>query len=250
MRRLLLFTLLFISMVSIAAADEYFELKPGFVSSSFVEGVGFYTSPSFKNDPVLRIGPGVTMYLDELLDNGWASIRFLSGTTPMEGYVRTGSLVMNDYGLSYDIVRLVSDDLDIPIPFYEEPSDTADIHGYYFTGTLFNFYGVREDGYARVAIGKMVGYIPSKYLFAYNSCTTSNLPIASISNPSDAGSSLTNVAFPETTSALQPATEYPNATEVTILGITPEKMCHVMIDGRTGFIHRSELQMLVSTPHP
>ncbi len=250
MRRLLLFTLLFLSMVSIAAADEYFELRPGFVSSSSAEGVGFYPSPSFKNDSLLRIGPGVTMYLDELLDNGWAAVRFLAGTNSTEGYVRTGSLIMNDYGLGYDIVRLVSDDLYSPVPFYREPSDTTDIHGYYFTGTLFNLYEVRKDGFARVAMGKTVGYIPSKYLFAYNSCTTSNLPIASIANASDGGSSLANIAFPETTAALQPSIQYPNGTEVAILGATPEGMYHVMIDGRTGYIHQSELQPLAAMPVP
>jgi len=247
-RRFYLFMLVFLIVftLSIAVADEYFELKPGFVTALFDEGVGFYTSPSFKNEPIFRIGPGVSMYLAEVLDNGWASIRFLYNDSPMEGYVRTGTLVMNDYGLGGDVVRLVSDDLSQPICFYQEPYENSEVHGQYFTGTLFNFYGVRTDGFARVALGEKVGYIPSKYLFAYNSCTTSNLPIATVCSSSNDGAYLSEIAFQETTALLHPITQYPNGTEVVILGITPENWCHVMINGRTGYISHSELQLSIS----
>lgn len=186
------------------------------------------------------------MYLKELLDTDWASVRLMAGTSPMDGYVRTESLSMNDYGLSSDTVRLVSDDLNTPIPFYQEPSEKSKVHGQYYTGTLFSLYGERRDGFTRVALGEKVGYISTKYLFPYDSCTKSALPVASIDHPSDEGVSLSNVSFVQLLSDLLPMTPYPNGTKVVVLGITPENWCHVMIDGRTGHIHHSNLQPLLS----
>lgn len=241
MRRSFLLILILLLTLSVASADEYFELRPGLVSSLFEDGVGFYRAPTFDGGAQLRIGPGVSMYLDELLDNGWASVRFLSGTDVQEGYVRTGSLVMNDYGLGGNVVRLVGESVDRPISFFKEPSEKAEIHGQYFTGTLFSLYEVRDDGFARVALGKLVGYIPAKYLFAYNSREDSALPAAIISHPSQSGSCLTDVAFSALTSPMLPITQYPNGTKVAILGITPDNRCHVMIDGRTGYLPYSEL---------
>lgn len=247
MRRFLLIALCVLLSTSSAAADEYFELRPGFVSSLAREGIGFYSSPSLNNnEPLLRIGTGACMYLDELLDNGWASVRFVAEDSPVKGYIRTDSLVMNDYGLGYETVRIVSDDPNMPIDFYQEPSKNAKVHGQYYTGTLFSLYGIRSDGYARVALGEKVGYISTKYLCPYDSCTTSALPVASIHHPSAGGTVLSDVSFAKHSLALLPISSYPNGTEVTVLGVTPENWCHVMIDGRTGFIHHSELQPLIS----
>ena len=247
MRRFFLLIICFLFSMSSAVADEYFDLRPGFVSSLAPEGIGLYASPSLKNnEPLCRIGPGVSMYLNELLDTGWASVRFTPGTSPMDGYVRTGSLIMNDYGLGSDTVRLVSDDLNTPIPFYQEPSEKSKVHGQYYTGTLVSLYGDRSDEFARVALGEKVGYISTKYLFPYDSCTTSALPAASIHHPSAEGAPLSDVSFAQLSSDLLPITPYPNGTEVAVLGVTPENWCHVMIDGRTGYIHNSKLQPLIS----
>lgn len=230
-----------------AVADEYSDLRPGFVSSLAPEGIGLYTSPSLKNtEPLCRIGPGVSMYLKELLDTDWASVRFMTGTSLMDVYVRTGSLVMNDYGLGPDAVRLVSDDLNTPIPFYQEPSEKSKVHGQYYTGTLFSLYGDQKDGFARVALGEKTGYISAEYLFPYDSCATSALPVVGIYHPSDEGVSLSDVGFAQLSSALLPITPYPDGARAVVLGVTPENWLHVMIDGRTGYIHHSKLQPLIS----
>ena len=246
MRRLFLLTISLLMMFSFAVADEYFELKPGFVTTLSYEGVGFYSSPSIDANTGLRIGSGVCMLLTEILDNGWGAIRFLRDGSPVEGYIRTASLVMNDYGLGYDAVRLVSAEPDQAINLYEQPNESSKVYGQYFTGTLVTLYEKRNDGFARVAIGEVVGYVLSQYLFPYEISYTSADLEAMVFAPDSDGVSLSGINQESAPFTLDPICYYPNGTKVVVLGITPENWCHVIIDGRTGYIFNEKLQPLVN----
>lgn len=246
MRRLILSALLLFCFVSSASADAYFDLTPGPVTSLSQIGVGFYAEPVFSGEPIFRVGPGVDMLLRECSDTGWALVCLPLNDSLHEGYVRSASLVMNDYGLGWDVVRIVAPEHSKTVPFYRVPSEDAEVHGYYFTGVLMNLYEVQSDGFCRVAMGETVGYIPSGCLFAWDSCEDSELPAAVIASTSGEGAMLENAAG----SGATVPTAYPDGTEVAVLGIHPDGRCHVIIDGHTGFLQQHELQPVLTAAFP
>lgn len=238
MRRLILLALILLFSVSSATADTYFDLTPGPVTTLSQIGVGFYAEPAFSGEAIFRVGPGVDMLLRDYNDTGWASVCLPLNGSLYEGYVRSATLVMNDYGLGWNVVRIVAPEDSETVPFYRESSEDAEIHGLYFTGVLMNLYEVQSDGFCRVAMGETVGYIPTGSLFAWDSCEASELPVAIITSVSGEGAMLENTAG----SGTPVPTPYPDGTQVTVLGINPDGRCHVMIDGHTGFLQQHELR--------
>lgn len=105
--------------------------------------------------------------------------------------------------------------------------------GKYYNGCIVAVLENRTDGWSKVRIGNVDGYMKNKYL-AFNDQTkpiVSMMPLVTISNQNGHGVNLRK----EATVNSETYALYPNGTSVQVMGLTKE-WCHVCVDGLTGFM--------------
>ena len=240
MRRLLSLVLLFcIVFLSRASADVYSELIPGCTVSNIRKGtIPFREAPDPQSEPSLHIAGGVSMLLLSLEADGMAHIRLPKSVNSPEGYVRADALMTGDY-LYWESCRVANPQPGQRLNLRSEPSDQASSLGQYYTGVIVQDYHQDQNGFARVKLGTRVGFMDKRYLtdFDPGEDFPSEMPTAVVENSHGTGGNL----------RLSPGTSSkklrlcPNGTELTVLGVTPNGWCHVMVEGDTGFIMADKL---------
>ena len=239
MRKLLPAVFILMLLFSSAHADIYSNLSPGLVSVVSKETIPLRTEPYFSLQPALNLGPGLSVTLLSLDEKtGWAYVRldWAFDDSPQQGYVRSGALMNGDY-LYWDMCRVVNPEPEHRLHLRSAPDANAPSLGKYYTGVLAQNYHQGENGYLRVSLGKMVGYMDQQYLVAYDSTDVSRIPMTVIANASGSGANMRLSPSPDG----ELFALYPNGTVVAMLGVTPNDWCHVMINGATGFIMADKL---------
>lgn len=223
-----------------ASADLYSEPGPGAVSVTSREALPFRRNPDFSEEPFLFLGPGLSvtlLALDE--ENNWAYVEIENGPdgAPVQGYVCPGSLMVGDY-LYWDMCRVVNPESGQRLNLRNEPSVDSASLGKYYTGVYAENYHQEKNGYLRVRIGNLVGWMDKRYLEPYDSSDVSEITQTVIRNEEGSGGNLRT----EPSLAGGLIDLYPNGTEVAVLGVTPNQWCHVMINGVTGFMMENKLE--------
>lgn len=105
--------------------------------------------------------------------------------------------------------------------------------GKYYNGCIVAIIEKDDDGWCKVRIGNLDGYMKSEYLdFSLSTKELiSTLPEVIIRNPNGKGANLRK----EASTVADVISLYSNGTKVQVLGLT-ETWCHVQINGVTGFI--------------
>ncbi|NLB91175.1 MAG: SH3 domain-containing protein [Clostridiales bacterium] len=118
----------------------------------------------------------------------------------------------------------------------DSPSSDAMSLGKYYNGA----YGVllappQEDGWCKVRIGNIDGYMKTQYLlFNADLSAAPAMPVVAIDTARNGSANPLNLrALPSQKSAI--IGQYANGTPVTVFGITP-KWYHVEVDGQLGFM--------------
>ena len=114
----------------------------------------------------------------------------------------------------------------------EKTENSASL-GKYYNGCTVAIIEKGSDGWSRVKIGNLEGYMRNKFLDfnASKDQQTEMLPKVTIQNPNGQGANLRKQA----STYADVKALYPNGTQVQVLGLT-EEWCHVLIDGKIGFM--------------
>lgn len=238
MKRFLMFLMFGMLLASSACADVYSNLHPGIVSVVANKPIQLRREPKSSAEVMLQIGSGVSLTLLSVDDQGWAYV--LSHTPEgesMPGYIRSENLMNGNY-LYWDMSRVVNPEKHQRLNLRSKPSAEAPSLGKYYTGVLVQNFHQEQNGYIRVCVGDMVGYMDKQYLMPMHEPAESAIPIAAIQSENALGANL--YPFPSLSS--ERSALYPNGTEVAILGVTSEEWCHVMISGVTGFMQTKHLE--------
>lgn len=107
--------------------------------------------------------------------------------------------------------------------------------GKYYNGCLVAILERQDNGWSKVRIGTIDGYMLSQFL-DNNLPADVQLPKASLEDPNEKGVTIHSLA--QTTSFALGI--YPNGTNVSVLGVT-ETWCHVEINGTIGFVLKKHL---------
>ena len=144
--------------------------------------------------------------------------------------------MVGDY-LYWDMCRVVNPESGQRLNLRSEPSADSASLGKYYTGVYVENYHQEKNGYLRVRIGNLIGYMDKRYLEPYDSSEVSEITQTVIRNAGGSGGNLrTEPSLDGRLIGL-----YPNGTEVAVLGVTPNQWCHVMINGVTGFMKEDKL---------
>ncbi len=238
MKRFFAFLLLCVLFLSSASADVYSDLQPGVVSVVAPEPIPLRIEPKLSAEAILQIGSGVSLTLLSVDHQGWAYV--LTSTPDGEnasGYVRSDSLMNGDY-LYWDMSRVVNPGKQQRLNLRSQPSAEAPSLGKYYTGVLVQNFHQEINGYIRVCVGGMAGYMDKQYLMPLHGAAESAIPIAAIQSENASGANL--YLLPSLSS--ERSALYPNGTEAAILGVTSEDWCHVMIGGVTGFVQSKNVE--------
>lgn len=114
-----------------------------------------------------------------------------------------------------------------------QPNTGATSLGKYYNGCVVALLSDQSNGWIRVRIGNLEGYMQTRYLLlnAGINSVASAMPTVTIRNSSDTGLNLReNPSKNSTALGL-----YPNGTSVQVLGLS-ENWYHVQVDGKTGFM--------------
>ena len=142
MRKVLLFALCGIFLLSSACADIYSELVPGVVSVTAQGTIPFRTEPAYNAEPVLHIGSGVRLTLLSIEEeNNWAHVQLETGPDgyPVRGYVRPGALMNGDY-LYWNMCRVFNPESNHRLNLRSGPSAESASLGKYYTGVFAENY--------------------------------------------------------------------------------------------------------------
>lgn len=114
----------------------------------------------------------------------------------------------------------------------EKTENSASL-GKYYNGCIVAIVEKGSDGWSRVKIGSLEGYMRNEFLDfnASKDQQTEMLPKVTIQNPNGQGANLRK----EASTHADVMALYPNGTQVQVLGLT-EEWCHVLIDGKVGFM--------------
>jgi site-specific DNA recombinase len=114
----------------------------------------------------------------------------------------------------------------------EKTANSASL-GKYYNGCTVAIVQKGNDGWSRVRIGNLEGYMKNQFLDfnAPKDQQTELLPKVTIQNPNGQGANLRRQA----STRVNAVALYPNGTQVRVLGIAGE-WCHVLIDGEIGFM--------------
>ena len=114
----------------------------------------------------------------------------------------------------------------------EKTANSASL-GKYYNGCTVAIVQKGNDGWSRVRIGNLEGYMKNQFLDfnAPKDQQTELLPKVTIQNPNGQGANLRRQA----STRVNAVALYPNGTHVRVLGIAGE-WCHVLIDGEIGFM--------------
>lgn len=111
------------------------------------------------------------------------------------------------------------------------PSSSSTSLGKYYTGTPLTLMGDSRNGYTRVKIGDVSGWMDSRYITTIPYSFVSETPYVYVSNP---GSGLNLRIGPGT--SYDKIGWYPHGTGITILGVRADEWCHVSVNGQTGYM--------------
>lgn len=105
--------------------------------------------------------------------------------------------------------------------------------GKYYNGCIVAVLDKGNDGWSKVCIGNLDGYMKNEFLdFDFpTEKRTESLPEVSVRNANGEGANLRRKAA----ASADIIALYPNGTKAQVLGVT-ETWYHVQIDGETGFI--------------
>mgnify|MGYP000397338217 FL=1 len=114
----------------------------------------------------------------------------------------------------------------------EKTANSASL-GKYYNGCMVAIVQKGNDGWSRVRIGNLEGYMKNQFLDfnAPKDQQTEMLPKVTIQNLNGQGANLRRQA----STHVNAVALYPNGTQVYVLGIAGE-WCHVLIDGEIGFM--------------
>ncbi len=114
-----------------------------------------------------------------------------------------------------------------------QPNANAASLGKYYNGCVVALLSDESDGWIRVRIGNLEGYMQARYLLlnAGIDSVASAMPTVTVRNASGTGLNLRE--NPSKDSAALGL--YPNGTSVQVLGLS-ENWYHVQVDGKTGFM--------------
>lgn len=111
------------------------------------------------------------------------------------------------------------------------PTASAASLGKYYTGTPVTLTGDSRNGYLRVVIGNVVGWMDARYLTTDPFSFHSELPQVRIDNPGG-GANLRECASTGTNRIGW----YPSGSAVTVLGVREDEWYHVAVGGRIGYM--------------
>lgn len=111
------------------------------------------------------------------------------------------------------------------------PTSSATSLGKYYTGTPVTLTGDSRNGYVRVVIGNVTGWMDARYLTDDPLAFRSELPQVYIVNPS--GGANLRAGVGTSTARLG---WYPHGGQVTVLGIREDEWYHVAVGGKVGYM--------------
>ena len=177
-------------------------------------------------------GYGETVTLLGFTPKWWhVQIREYTGFVPADGSVldqRTGNYY-DGYATAQVHNPISTDRLNLRV---EKTENSASL-GKYYNGCTVAIVQKGNDGWSRVRIGNLEGYMKNQFLDfnAPKDQQTELLPKVTIQNPNGQGANLRRQA----STRVSAVALYPNGTQVQVLGIAGE-WCHVLIDGEIGFM--------------
>ena len=199
--------------------------------------------PLFSKTPIASI-PGGTMvqWLGSMGE--YAYVEYNASGFPLRGFVPASSLATMPSG-SQDaagtteigarptslICTVHNPDPKDRLHLRREPSTTAQSLGKYYNGVQATILSDEINGWMRVRIGNLEGYMQTKYL-SFGQPTESAIPTVTIQNAHGTG---LHLRAAQSTSSKSLGL-YPNSTPVSVWGLT-DTWCHVMtMDGQMGFM--------------
>lgn len=200
-------------------------------------------SQSTTSDTILAVGVGVKVELLGFADSWW-HVRVDSDT----GYVpaNTSGLKLvsgnpnfgsaGNSGNYYDGYRIAIVNNPNPtdrLNLRKSASSNADTLGKYYNGTVVALLSEVKNGWAKVKIGNLEGYMESKYLSvdAQIGSVASAMPTVTVSNANGKRLNLREKQSDKSNSLGL----YNNGTQVQVLGLS-ETWYHVQVDGKVGFM--------------
>lgn len=152
-----------------------------------------------------------------------------------------------NYDLNYDglydytIAHVNNPNPDDRLNLRTEPKSDGDSLGKYYNGTQAIVLEMKEDGWVRVRIGDVEGWMDSRFLVVSNNpaaAPASCLAVLTVRNPNPVG----NLNLRAGTSTSTPSLGvYPNGTQVIVMGFN-HSWAHVIVDGKTGYMVAHYLQ--------
>lgn len=177
-------------------------------------------------------GYGETVTLLGFTSKWWhVQIREYTGFVPADGLAleqRTGNYY-DGYATAQVHNPISTDRLNLRV---EKTENSASL-GKYYNGCTVAIVQKGNDGWSRVRIGNLEGYMKNQFLDfnAPKDQQTEMLPKVTIQNSNGQGVNLRKQA----STHVNAVALYPNGTQVQVLGIAGE-WCHVLIDGEIGFM--------------
>ena len=169
------------------------------------------------------------------LSGEWAEVLvFTEAGDPLAGWIEKPGLRPQEPGDGVLRAILSSPDPALRVPLRAQPRESGKILGKYYTGVTAAVLEQPADGWVRLRIGSLDGYIQSTLLSldAPMGSVSSFIPTVTVSNPGDPG--LTLRAAQSYQSEKLGAVS--NGQTVRVLGVA-EEFAHVITpDGRTGFM--------------
>lgn len=158
--------------------------------------------------------------------DGQIGFMLLSGLTPRLQFGSTEIVSEAAPGIAYVNNPNPQDRLNLRT----QPNKEAPSLGKYYNGTSVSLLSSESNGWYRVKIGSLEGYMQDKYLSLYRSVASAQ-PTVTVQDTS--GTGLTLHSGQSTRSASLGF--YKNGTLVTVLGLS-KSWCHVQVDGQMGFM--------------
>lgn len=170
---------------------------------------------------------------------GWAFIR--SDSVPKGGWIQSAMLTMEKW-LSYN-GTLISSGEGRRINLRATPSANAEVLAKYYGGTLveildYNYIWEGQVSYAYVSVDGAEGYVDTRRL--QEGVSSNRVQMPAIMVHSNASSQSPLYATPYMSNEI--VTYVTNASYVTVLGIRPNGMYHVMYQGQSGYIRQDALR--------
>lgn len=158
--------------------------------------------------------------------DGQIGFMLLSGLTPRLQFGSTEIVSEAAPGIAYVHNPNPQDRLNLRT----QPNKDAPSLGKYYNGTSVSLLSSESNGWYRVKIGSLEGYMQGKYL-SLNQSVPSAQPTVTVQDASGTGLNLHSGQSTRSTSL----GFYKNGTRVTVLGLS-KSWCHVQVDGQTGFM--------------